>query len=88
MLALLVLYAYVGFHALSGSQGVTRWMEHADTAERLTVELAALQDRRAALQAEVDALSASALDLDALDIEARRMLFVAKPGEVTIWLDP
>ena len=88
MLALLVLYAYVGFHAVSGSQGVTRWMEHSEAAERLTVELAQLQDRRAALQAEVDALSARALDLDALDIEARRMLFVAKPGEVTIWLDP
>lgn len=86
--ALLALYLYLGFHALSGSQGLVRWMEHSERAERLEVKLAALQERRNRLQAEVDLLSADGLDLDALDIEARRRLFVAKPGEITIWLDP
>ena len=88
VLALLVVYLYLGFHALSGSQGLVRWMDNAQRAERLTAELERAKARRAALQAEVDGLSARSLDLDALDIEARAMLFVARPGEVTIWLDP
>jgi cell division protein FtsB len=86
--ALLILYLYLGFHALSGSQGLVRWMEHTERAKHLQVKLAALEGRRESLQADVDLLSADSLDLDALDIEARRSLFVAKPGEITIWLDP
>ena len=88
VLALLVLYAYVGFHALSGSQGLVRWMDSRDRVDVLTAELERVRERRAVLQAEVDGLSARSLDVDALDVEARRMLFVAKPGELTIWLDP
>ena len=87
-LGLLALYAYVGFHALSGSQGLVRWMEHQDRAVVLSAKLEALESRREALQDEVDRLSARSLDLDTLDIEARRKLFVAKPGEITVWLDP
>lgn len=87
-LALLSLYAYIGFHALSGSQGLSQWWAHEARSERLSQELAALQDHRATLQSQVDRLSAKTLDLDTLDIEARRALYVAKPGEITIWLDP
>ena len=87
-LALLALYAYIGFHALSGSQGVTRWMDYSDRSERLSAELETLQAARAELQGQVDRLSARSLDLDTLDVEARRTLFVSKPGEITIWLDP
>lgn len=86
--ALLTFYLYIGFHAFSGSQGLVRWMEHADRADHLAVRLDALEARREALQAQVDLLSAGSLDLDTLDIEARRQLYVAKPGEITIWLDP
>lgn len=64
------------------------WGEQSAKAERLEVKLAALEMRCDALQADVDLLSSSSLDLDTLDIEARRMVFVAKPGETTIWLDP
>ena len=87
-LALGVIYAYVGFHALSGSQGAMRWMGYTDSAERLSAELEQLQAARADLQGEVDRLSARSLDLDALDVEARKTLFVSRPGEITIWLDP
>lgn len=86
--ALLVFYLYIGFHAFSGSQGLVRWMEQADRADHLQVRLTALESRRADLQTQVDLLSADSLDLDTLDIEARRRLYVAKPGEITIWLDP
>ncbi|MGB6229998.1 MAG: septum formation initiator family protein [Litorimonas sp.] len=86
--ALVALYLYVGYHALSGSQGLVQWFDHAEQAERLSVTLEALEARRDALQVEVDLLSSSSLDLDTLDIEARRMLFVSRPDEITIWLDP
>lgn len=86
--ALVALYLYLGYHALSGSQGIVRWMEQSDRAERLELKLSALEAQRQSLQAQVDLLSADSLDLDTLDIEARRKLFVAKPGEITIWLDP
>ena len=86
--ALMVFYLYLGYHAFSGSQGLVRWMEQADRAEHLETRLTALKARKAALQAQVDLLSATSLDLDTLDVEARRTLNVAKPGEITIWLDP
>ena len=86
--ALLAFYLYLGFHAFSGSQGLVRWMEHADRADHLGDRVEALATRRAELQAQVDLLSADSLDLDTLDVEARARLYVAKPGEITIWLDP
>lgn len=86
--ALLALYAYIGFHAVSGSQGLSQWWSHQNRSDRLTAELAALEAHRMELQSAVDRLSAQSLDLDTLDIEARRTLYVAKPGEITIWLDP
>lgn len=86
--ALLVFYLYIGYHAFSGSQGLVRWMEHSDRADHLQTRLNALESHRSDLQMQVDLLSAGSLDLDTLDIEARRRLYVAKPGEITIWLDP
>lgn len=86
--ALLVFYLYIGYHAFSGSQGLVRWMEQADRADHLQERVAALESHRADLQSQVDLLSADSLDLDTLDIEARQRLFVAKSGEITIWLDP
>jgi cell division protein FtsB len=86
--ALLVFYLYIGFQAFSGSQGLVRWMEHADRADHLAVRLTALESHRAELQTQVDLLSADSLDLDTLDIEARQRLYVAKTNEITIWLDP
>lgn len=86
--ALLVFYLYIGYHAFSGSQGLVRWMEHVDRADHLQGRLTALESHRADLQGQVDLLSAASLDLDTLDIEARQRLYVAKPGEITIWLDP
>ncbi|MEM7730703.1 MAG: septum formation initiator family protein [Pseudomonadota bacterium] len=87
-LALLMIYLYLGYHAFSGSQGLVRWLEQTDRAAHLQARLETLEARRADIQAEVDLLSAGSLDLDTLDVEARRTLFVARPGEITIWLDP
>jgi cell division protein FtsB len=87
-MALLIFYVYLGYHAFSGSQGLVRWMEQSDRADYLQTKVEHLSAHRAKIQAEVDLLSADGLDLDTLDMEARTTLFVAKPDEITIWLDP
>ncbi len=85
---LIVLYTYLAFHAFSGSQGVLSWMSYADDAEVLQVKLETHISHRETLEAQVDALSNESLDLDALEIEVRKNLFVSDVNEVTIWLDP
>ena len=87
-LGLVALYTYLAFHAFSGSQGVLSWMSYSDKAEGLNEKLVAVETRHAELKAQVDALSNGSLDLDALDIAARRDLFVSDANEITIWLDP
>jgi len=47
-----------------------------------------LSGRHDALKAQVKSLSNESLDLDMLEVEARRDLFVSGVNEVTIWLDP
>jgi len=87
-LGLIALYAYLAFHAFSGSQGVLSWISYSDKADDLRENLAAVEARHAELKSQVDALSNDGLDLDALDIAARRDLFVSGANEITIWLDP
>lgn len=87
-LGLIALYAYLAFHAFSGSQGLLSWMSYSDDADVLREKLAAVQLRHSELKDEVGALSNDGLDLDALDIAVRRNLFVSDANEVTIWLDP
>ncbi len=87
-IGLLCLYAYLAFHAFSGSQGLLSWMSYSDEAARLEVRLSDARAQREALEADVDALSADTLDLDALEITARRKLFISDTKEITIYLDP
>ena len=87
-LGLIVLYTYLAFHAFSGSQGVLSWISYSDQADVLRAKLEDSEARHEALKARVNALSNESLDLDALDIAARRDLFVSDVNEITIWLDP
>jgi len=87
ILALLVFYIYLAFHALSGSQGLMRWVDYEQDISRYQAELESAQAERQDLEARVNALKASQLDLDVLDFKAREYVFVAHPDEVTIWLD-
>lgn len=86
--ALMSLYAYLAFHAFSGSQGLLSWISYSDEAEVLQARFDERQAQHAALKARVEALSGDELDLDALEIAARRDLFVSDAKEMTIWLDP
>jgi len=87
-LGLIVLYTYLAFHAFSGSQGVLSWMSYSDEADKLRVKLEQSEAHHAALKAQVEALSNDSLDLDVLEIAARRDLYVSDTNEFTIWLDP
>ncbi|WP_026941448.1 FtsB family cell division protein [Hellea balneolensis] len=86
--ALITLYIYLAFHAFSGSQGLMRWVDYENDIERNKIKLEAVTARREALEAHADSLKASQLDLDMLDRKSREMLFVSRPNEKTIWLDP
>ena len=87
-MGLLALYAYLAFHAFSGSQVVLSWISYSDKADDLREKLAVVEARHSELKSKVDALANDSLDLDALDIAARRDLFVSDANEITIWLDP
>jgi len=85
--ALITLYIYLAFHAFSGSQGLMRWVDYEGDIKRHEVRLAAVTEKRIALEAQANALKADGLDLDKLDMKAREMLFVSQTKEKTIWLD-
>jgi cell division protein FtsB len=88
VMAIIILYLYLAFHALSGSQGIVNWMNNDARANSLRVKLETLEARHAALEEQVDALNGKHLDLDALDQVSREKLFYSHPKELTIWLDP
>jgi len=87
MLALIALYVYLAFHALSGSQGVMRWVDYQSDIETQRVQLEKLREKRLAMEAKALSLKADGIHLDALDVAARETLFVSRPNEMTIWLD-
>lgn len=88
LLGLCVFYFYLAFHALSGNQGVMRWVDYEADIVRSTAVLDELKTRRAAMEDTAKRLRGEGLDLDTLDIKARESLFVSRPNEMTIWLDP
>lgn len=87
-MALLIFYLYLAFHALSGNQGLVSWVDYENDITHYQAALEAVKAERRDLESQTDALRASQLDIDALDIKARQQVFLTKPDEVTIWLDP
>ena len=85
--ALITLYIYLAFHAFSGSQGLMRWVDYEGDIKRNEIKLAAVTEKRKALESQANALKADGLDLDKLDINSRNILFVSQTKEKTIWLD-
>ena len=85
--ALLALYIYLAFHALSGSQGVMRWVDYERDSKRLSTRLEAVIQTRKTLESHTDSLKSSNLNLDSLDIASREIIFTSHPNEKTIWLD-
>ena len=87
LIALCVFYLYLGFHALSGDQGILKWANYEDKISALEVEIAVLKAERLDLEMHADQLRGDHLDLDRLGEEARRTLNVSRANEIVIWLD-
>lgn len=86
MLAVLVLF-YLGFHAVSGERGVVALFKENRKLAQLKLELADVQQERAALDKKVLGLSSNSLDLDLLDERARLVLGMAGKNEVVYFLE-
>jgi len=84
---LCVFYLYLGFHALSGDQGILKWANYQDEINGYKTEITELNTRIAKLEKRAKMLRADGLDLDLLDEQARRDLNVSRANEVVIWLD-
>ena len=84
LFALMALYAYLTVHTLSGSQGIASWVEYDAASVELADELAQLRDARSKLEADAEALSSQALQLDVLDSRAREQLWASRESEIII----
>ena len=87
VLALALFYFYLAFHALSGNQGLMRWVDYELDIVRNSAQLEALSEERMRLEAQAARLNPEQIDLDMLDLKARETLFVSYMNEYTIWLD-
>ena len=87
LISLLVLYIYLIFHAISGSEGIIGYLEYEKKINITEEILLELSEDRKKLEKHAVSLNSSELDLDKLDIKARQLLFVSDPNEKTIWLD-
>lgn len=87
LVVLAVFYLYLGFHALSGNQGILKWANYQDKIDALSVEIEVLRTERIGLELHAEQLRSHHLDLDRLDEEARRSLNVSHANEFVIWLD-
>ena len=84
LFALAALYLYLLVHIVSGAGGMASWKTYEADSVRLRADLLALEAERARLEAKAARLSSRSLDLDALDVAARRVLYVSRPGELVI----
>ena len=85
--ALIPLYLYLAFHALSGSKGLMRWVDYENDIRHYQKRLETLQTKRHALETHAESLQADQINLDTVDIKSREFLFTSHPNEKTIWLD-
>ena len=68
LLILCVFYLYLGYHALSGNQGLLKWADYEDTIASLETEIADIQAQRTALERTAAQLRPEHLDLDRLEV--------------------
>ena len=87
LISLLVLYMYLIFHTVSGSEGIIGYLDHEKKIALKEKTLLELSEDRKKLEKHALSLNSSELDIDKLDIKARQLLFVSDPNEKTIWLD-
>ena len=84
--ALLICVAsYFAYYAIQGERGMIAYFQLVDEIEQAEQAMAATSAERERLSRRVTLLKLSALDLDILDEQARRVLGLAHPDEVVIY---
>lgn len=84
----LMVAAYFGVHAIAGSTGLLALDEIRTQQDRLMIEQAHLELRRAALERDITLLDPAGADPDFADELVRRHLGVIRPDEVIVPLEP
>ncbi|MBL4870153.1 MAG: septum formation initiator family protein [Robiginitomaculum sp.] len=82
-----VLYSYLGYHTLSGHQGLLKWGEYKQKISGYEAEITQLRSKRKVLEGQAYQLRADHLDVDYLDGRARQILNLSYANEIVIWLD-
>lgn len=77
---------YLGFHTVSGERGLFALFKETRRLEALQMELAAVKTKRQELESRVSHLSSSALDLDMLDEQVRRVNGLAGKDELVVFI--
>ncbi len=83
-LLLLIVTGYFVFNAIKGSRGITAQRQDRALLVQDQAALAAVQVRRDRWQARVDALHHHAIDRDMLNAQARAVLNLADPDDLSI----
>jgi len=75
---------YFGYSFFFGERGLLVWRQTQDTLAAAKQDLAALHQKRAALQHRISLLDGKAIDPDLLEEVARGVLLETRPGEVAV----
>ncbi len=81
--ALTLVLAYFGYHALHGRYGFLAWIDTSRDLHLAREELAALSAERAEVEGDVAAFQPDSLDRDRLE-EQLRLLGYVRPNEVIV----
>jgi cell division protein FtsB len=83
-LLLLCVVFYFGMNTLHGEHGVFALMRESRALKNYTHELETLRAERQQMERRVTHMRSDSLDLDLLDEQMRRMMGVAKSGELVV----
>ncbi len=84
---LLLIATYFAYHAIQGQRGLIAYARLSLKVERAEVELRTVAAEKRASEARVALLHPDHVEPDMLDEQTRRILGLAHPNEVLIYLD-
>lgn len=79
-----VLILYFSYHALAGDQGLAAWTELQNDEAALKVKIEKLKLEKAAMEASLERLRDTTMDLDYVEEIARTKLSFVRPDELLV----
>ncbi|MCZ6765248.1 MAG: septum formation initiator family protein [Alphaproteobacteria bacterium] len=77
---------YFGFHAFHGSYGLWAMDQFKRDQASLTLRLVYLKGQRRTLEAQIKSVRPESLDMEIVDVEARRSLNMIRADEIVVQL--